>query len=161
VTFTQKPPLVMPVAGIVLLRCIISSMQPVLSHHSWRVVVIIGDLVVLSLVTLAGFAQHGTLQSSAGRLAITGASLVLAWFLVAPHLGVFDPRRMSDPRQLWRPFWAMVLAGPLAGWLRGALLNTPILPVFVMVLGGVSALSLLAWRTSWWAISRRKIVQHG
>jgi len=51
-----------------------------------------------------------------------------------------------DARQLWRPFWAMVLAAPLASWLRAVWLNAPILWLFVLVLGGFSALGILAWR---------------
>jgi ABC-type xylose transport system permease subunit len=40
----------------------------------------------------------------------------------------------------------MVLAAPMAGWMRGMILNAPILPLFVIILGGVSALGMLVWR---------------
>ena len=92
----------------------------------------------------------------------TYVPLCIAWLLVAPHLGVFDEARASDWRQLWRPFWAMVLAGPLAAWLRGAMLDAPIIPIFVVVIGGVSAASLLAWRAIYWlAVSRTKRWSYG
>jgi hypothetical protein len=57
----------------------------------------------------------------------------------------------------------MVLAGPLAAWMRGVLLgNAPILPVFVVVLGGVSALALLAWRALYcFTFARRSASQAG
>ncbi|HEY5669429.1 MAG TPA: DUF3054 domain-containing protein [Anaerolineales bacterium] len=118
--------------------------------------VLAGDVITLALVTLAGFARHDELDNANFRMLTTFIPLVLAWLLVAPHLAVFDLQRLSDPRQLWRPFWAMVLGAPFAGWLRGVMLNSPVLPIFVFVLGGVSALALLAWRSAYWLIFARR-----
>lgn len=131
---------------------------------AWRKLwlVFLGDVLTLALVTLLGFATHDTLQSAGWRLLTTFLPLLAAWLLVAPHLGVFDPERLADPRQLWRPFWAMVLAGPLAAWLRGVWLNAPIIPIFVVVLGGLTALALLTWRAVYlWLSGRRKQLAHG
>ncbi|MEW5869276.1 MAG: DUF3054 domain-containing protein [Chloroflexota bacterium] len=124
----------------------------------WKqyVVLLAGDVLTLALVTVAGFATHGTAGTAGLRMLTTFVPLVIAWLLVAPHLGVFDPANLAAPRQLWRPAWAMLLAGPLAAWLRGVALGTAILPVFVLVLSGVSALSLLAWRGLYCWISLRK-----
>ena len=85
----------------------------------------------------------------------TFVPLVIAWLLIAPHLRVFQDAVTSDWKELWRPFWAMVLAAPLAAWLRGVWLDAPILPIFVVVLGGVSALALLAWRALYWVWRNR------
>jgi hypothetical protein len=126
-----------------------------------QIILLAGDMLVLALVTLFGFARHGELASSGLRLLTTFIPLVVGWLLVAPFLGVFDPQRAANPRQLWRPFWAMVLAGPMAGWLRGVLLNEPIQPVFVFVLGGISALALLAWRSLYWLVISRKKPLYG
>jgi hypothetical protein len=120
------------------------------------VVLLAGDLFVFTLVTLFGFARHGELTAGGARLLTTFIPLVIAWLLVAPFLGVFELRRVADPRQLWRPFWAMLLAGPMAAWLRGVLLNEPIQPVFVAVLGGISALALLIWRSLYWLATVKK-----
>ena len=114
--------------------------------------VIAGDSITLALVTLVGFATHDELGTAGFRLLTTFIPLLVAWLLVAPHLGVFDPQRLREPLQLWRPFWAMILAAPLAGWLRGAWLNAPVIPIFVAVLGGVSALALLLWRSIYWLV---------
>jgi hypothetical protein len=126
-----------------------------------QTVLIIGDLLTLLLVTVAGFARHAELMTSGLRLLSTFIPLATAWFLVSPHLGVFDVDRVYDPKQLWRPFWAMVLAAPLAGWLRGVWLDAQILPVFVVVLGGISALSILIWRGIFFAAVARKQAAHG
>ena len=115
-----------------------------------------GDIVVLALVTVMGFASHGTASSAGARMLTTFLPLVVAWLLIAPFMGAYDLERVSDLRQIWRPFWAMVVAGPFAAWLRGVLLGTPILPIFVVVLGGFSALAILAWRAIYLWLSSRK-----
>jgi len=117
---------------------------------------LIGDIFVLGLVTLYGFASHDELGTAGSRMLTTFIPLVGAWILISPWLGVFKAEYAANPRQLWRPFWAMVLAGPMAAWLRGAWMQRPILPLFVVVLGGVSALALLAWRALYWIIFSRR-----
>jgi hypothetical protein len=117
--------------------------------------VLAGDFITLALVTLAGFATHNELGTAGFRLLTTFIPLLLAWLLVAPHLRAFDPGYFSQPAQLWRPFWAMVLAAPLAGWMRGVWLNAPVQPIFVLVLGGISSLALLAWRSIYWLLLTR------
>lgn len=110
------------------------------------VVLLLGDALTLALTTIFGFAFHEELGTFSTRMLATFIPLLAAWLLVAPHLGAYDLRRMGELGQLWRPFWAMVLAAPMAAWLRAVWLNAAILPVFVVVLGGISALALLLWR---------------
>jgi hypothetical protein len=124
-------------------------------------VLAVGDVVTLALVTLAGFATHNELESAGLRIFSTFVPLCIAWYLVAPHLRVYDWVDMADLRQLWRPLWAMVLAAPLAGWFRGAWLDMPIQPIFVAVLGGVSALAIFVWSLLYWGIFSRGRQSHG
>jgi hypothetical protein len=124
-------------------------------RHNRPEILIAGDLLVLALVTAYGFASHNELGSAGWRMLTTFLPLLAGWLLAALPLGALDPLRASDLRQLWRPFWAMILAGPLAACLRGVWLETPIQPVFVVVLGGVSALALLAWRLVFWMLISR------
>lgn len=118
--------------------------------------VLAGDIITLALVTLVGFATHNELGTAGFRLFTTFIPLLAAWLLVAPHLRAFDPWCLTHPAQLWRPLWAMILAAPLAGWLRGVWLNAPIQPVFVFVLGGVSSLALFVWRGFFWLVVARE-----
>jgi hypothetical protein len=111
-----------------------------------RIVLVVGDIVTLIIVTIIGFASHGTAGSAGIRMLTTFIPLAVAWFLIAPHLKVYEGNVANDWRQLWRPFWSMVLAAPMAGWMRGMILDAPILPLFVIILGGVSALGMLVWR---------------
>lgn len=128
--------------------------MPILSRQ--QLILAAGDIVTLGLVTVFGFASHGEAETAGVRMLTTFLPLVAAWLLVAPHLEVFEMQRVTDLRQLWRPFWAMVLAGPMAAWLRGVMLNAPILPIFVVVIGGVSAIALLAWRGLFWVTASWK-----
>ena len=116
---------------------------------------ILADVLVLGVVTVIGFASHGTVGTAGARMLTTFVPLVVAWFMVAPLLGAYDLGRAREALQLWRPFWAMVLAAPMAAWLRGVWLNAPIQPVFVAVLGGVGAVSLLAWRALYLFVRKR------
>jgi ABC-type xylose transport system permease subunit len=60
----------------------------------------------------------------------------------------------SNPKQLWRPVLAMLLAAPLAGLLRAMMLNSVVIPLFVLILGGSAALGMLVWRGLWWLLTR-------
>lgn len=114
-------------------------------------ILIMGDMLTLALITVFGFASHGSLGTAGTRMLTTFVPLLIAWLLIAPHLRVFQDATAINWKELWRPFWAMVLAAPLAAWIRGAWLATPILPVFVVVLGGSSAIALVVWRVVYWA----------
>jgi hypothetical protein len=126
------------------------------TSRTTQAILLAGDILILALVTLFGFATHNEAGTAGARMLTTFIPLCVAWLLVAPHLDVFDPDRAADLRQVWRPFWAMILAGPFAGWLRGVFLNAPILPVFVVVLGGFSALALLVWRAGYALFASRR-----
>lgn len=120
-----------------------------------------GDILVIALVTLVGFATHGELGTAGARMLTTFLPLAAAWFLVAPFLGAYDLERMRQPSQLWRPIWSVILATPLATWMRGAWLNAPILPLFVLILAGVSALGILVWRAIYTLVICWKMIPNG
>jgi hypothetical protein len=109
---------------------------------------ILGDVVALAATTLIGFANHREFVAAyLPRMLAAFLPLLAGWFLIAPWLGLFSQAVVSDPRQLWRPPLAMLLGAPIAGVLRGAMLGSAVLPVFVLVLGGSSGLVLLIWRS--------------
>jgi hypothetical protein len=119
-----------------------------------RTFLILGDLLVLAIVTVLGFASHGE-AGAVSRMLTTFTPLLVSWFLIAPWLGLFDQQTTNKPGQLWRPILAMLLAAPLAGWLRAVVLNTVVIPIFVAVLGVVSALGMLIWRAIWLWLGKR------
>ncbi len=116
-----------------------------------------GDVVVLTLVTLAGFATHNTLGTAGTRILTTFIPLLLAWLLIGSHVGVFDPEKTAAPRDLWRPFWAMILAAPLFGLIRAWMLGVDsISATFLVVMGGIGSLSIFAWRAVYVFLTARR-----
>jgi hypothetical protein len=117
---------------------------------------VLGDILALAVVTVIGFATHG--ESGPGylpRMLITFIPLAGSWFLSALWLGLFDPSLGASFKQLWRIPVAMLLAAPLAGVIRAALLGGTAIPVFVLVLGATSAAGLVIWRGGWMIFRRR------
>ena len=108
---------------------------------------ILGDIFVILAVTLIGFATHGELNTAfITRMSVLFFPLVIAWVLLSPWFGLFRPEITSNLKQVWRPALAMLFVAPLAAVLRGLILNAPIIPIFVVVLGVISALGMLFWR---------------
>ena len=117
---------------------------------------ILGDLLAIALVTVIGFATHGEAGLSfLPRMAAAFFPISLAWFALAPALGLFRVENVSEPKQLWRPVLAMLFSAPLAAVLRGLLLNVPIIPIFAVVLAATSAFGMLVWRAIYWILTRR------
>jgi hypothetical protein len=112
-------------------------------------VLVIGDSIVMGVITIIGFYSHGELDTaSLPRMMTTFLPLLSGWFLTAPWLGLFD---LQKPRfsYLWRVPLAMLLAAPLTTVLRAAVLNSSALPLFTLILGGSSMIGMLVWRALW------------
>ena len=110
-------------------------------------VLIVGDILAILVTTLIGFATHGELKSEfLIRMVAAIVPLTVAWFLIAPWLGLFQPEIISNPKQIWRPVLAMIFAAPLAVVFRGLILNSAILPIFAIVFGATSAFGMVLWR---------------
>ena len=108
---------------------------------------IAGDILALAIITVIGFASHGETDISfLPRMFTTFIPLAVSWFLLAPWLGLFNAQITSDPKQLWRPPLAMLLATPMTAILRAAMLSAVALPLFTLILGGSAALGILIWR---------------
>lgn len=132
-----------------------------MQNQANRFVLIAGDIITLAVVTVIGFASHGIANTAGARMLTTFIPLVVAWFLVAPFLNVYKSEYVLDGIQLWRPVWAMVLAAPMAAWLRGVMLSSPVLPIFVVILGGASVAGILIWRALFWLVANRLIKTNG
>ncbi len=110
-------------------------------------ILILGDILTIFIVTIIGFVSHGEAGLSfLPRMSAIFFPLVIAWFILAPFLGLFQGEIINNPKQLWRPVFAMIFVGPLATVLRGLILNAPIIPIFAVVLSATSAFGILSWR---------------
>ena len=120
-----------------------------------RSFLIIGDMLAIGLVTLLGFATHGeTDLSCLPRIAAAFFPLLIAWFLLAPWLGLFRDEIIHNAYQLWRPALTALFAAPFAAVLRGFMLNAPIIPIFAIVLGAASAFAMVVWRALYFLLNR-------
>lgn len=106
---------------------------------------IIGDAVVITALTVVGFAAHESLGQVA-RLVVTVSAFLVAWAFIAPWFGVFDSSTVSDPRKVWMVFLAWMAAAPFGAVLRGLILRIEIAPVFVLVMTIVTGAGLVLWR---------------
>ncbi len=115
----------------------------------------IGDFVVFLIVTIIGFANHNS-QFDLSRILANWIPLCLAWSMAAPLLGLWNPQQPSIVKNWWRFFWATVLSVPLAVVIRGFILNTPTIGIFVVVMVAMSTLGLFIWRFVLSLIHRNK-----
>ena len=117
----------------------------------------VGDGLALLAATWIGFLTHAESILST-RWLTTFLPLCLAWALVAPWLGLYRAEILSRPVQAWRAFLAMIIGGPLAAVVRSLMLNTPVLPIFAIVLSGSAGLAMMLWRLAWsWIVTRKKV----
>lgn len=133
-----------------------------LERISWhQIILLIGDCVVFAIVTVFGFANRKTLGTAGFRMLTTFIPVLIAWLLIAPHLSVYNIRVTNCGRDLWRPPWAMVLTAPMAAFLRGAWLATPIIPIFIVVIGAGNAIAILIWRVIFFLVISKLVSEHG
>jgi hypothetical protein len=122
-----------------------------------RSILVPGDILALFITTLVGFITHGEAGLAfLPRLLAAFVPLTIAWLLLAPWFGLFEPEITSNPKQLWRPVLAMIFAAPLAVIFRGLILNAPIIPIFAIVFGATSTLGLVIWRGIYFLLSRKQ-----
>ncbi|NIA26218.1 MAG: DUF3054 family protein [Gammaproteobacteria bacterium] len=110
-----------------------------------RVIAVIGDVIVLGVLTVAGFTMHETL-SDVPRLLVTVISFLVAWAWIAPWFGVYRDEVLADPKRIWRVLLAWVAAAPFGAVLRAFLLGLTVSPIFVVVMTVVTGAGLIVWR---------------
>lgn len=117
---------------------------------------ILGDLLAMAVVTLIGFATHGAAELSfLPRIAAVYFPLSVSWFLLASPLRLFKREIVSNPRELWRPAFAMLFAASFAAVLRGLILDSSIIPIFAVILSATSALGMFLWRSLYLLLIRK------
>jgi hypothetical protein len=124
------------------------------TRRSW--ILLIGDWLALGLFVLLGQLDHEVLQLP--RLLQTVAVFVAPWTVVALLLGAVrvEPQH-SAQAFLSRTLVAWLVAAPIALLLRALLLGqATIIVAFMLVTMGLGGLFLLAWRSAYVWIDRRR-----
>lgn len=116
-----------------------------------------GDILVLLLFTWVGERSHNLPGLDIRAVRTVAAPFMMAWFVIAPWLGLFRAEVSQSWRKLVPRLWlAWIITGPLGALLRSLFLGRPISeginPTFVLVTIGVAGLMMLAWRLGygWW-----------
>jgi len=125
------------------------------NQNDYSNLLIIGDFLTFLIVTLIGFANHNS-QFDLLRVLANWLPLCLAWGMAAPVLGLWNAKQLPLQKSWWRFIWAAILSVPLAVVIRGFILNTPTIGIFVLVMVAFSILGLLIWRLIWQLFLRRK-----
>jgi hypothetical protein len=121
-----------------------------------RSLILSGDTVVYVITTCLGFLSHGTLSANAwDRMLATFVPFLAAWLALAPWMGVYQREGFATVAGLGRAVLAVVFSAPMGGMLRGLWLDSPILPLFVLVMAGVAAGLMLLWRGFVFLLLRR------
>jgi hypothetical protein len=124
-----------------------------MTRRSLQTWLLVADILAVLVISLIGFLTHyGEIRG--WRWLSTFIPVLVAWFAIAPWLGVYQPSHARSWRSAWRAALAAFLSAPLAAWLRGAWLGAAVLPLFVLVLGLTNALGFLLWRLAWPFIAR-------
>lgn len=129
-------------------------MEPKTNHISSSL--IIGDFAAFLIITILGFANHNS-QFDLTRILANWIPLCLAWSMAAPLLGLWKPVQPSLLSSWWQIIWATVLSVPLAIVIRGFILKTPTIGIFVLVMIGTITLGLFIWRLIWYLIQKKQL----
>jgi cellulose synthase/poly-beta-1,6-N-acetylglucosamine synthase-like glycosyltransferase len=108
---------------------------------------IVGDVVVLTIITIIGFATHHTLDAY-WRMFITVLVTLIAWAVVAPWFDAFSTTTLTRPLSVWKILLATVVATPLAAFLRGWFLGIEVSSTFILTGIALNGLAMVIWRAA-------------
>lgn len=123
--------------------------------------IIIIDLFVIISLTLIGFISHGTLGQGLWHVLSTLVPIVLGWWLSSWLTQLYQIEKGNLWDMVIKPLLVVVLAYPLALWVRALISKSVVIPVFVLVMIGVTWGGLLIWRLGLWLWWRKSGDVHG
>lgn len=110
------------------------------------IVLLIDDAVAIFAITFIGLNFHNMEAVLFERLPYTAVPYIAAWVAAAAALQLYDVKLATRPAELWRVVAAAAVAALPAAALRSLLLGTPLVPIFVVVMGLAVAVGLLISR---------------
>jgi len=113
-------------------------------------VLALGDMLAFLAFAAIGRGSHGEATGLAAipQVILTAAPFAIAWFIVAPFVGVYRRELLADPRKMAaRTLLGWVLSWPVAMALRGIFVDHAVPPwTFAVIALVVNAAFLLIWR---------------
>ena len=118
---------------------------------------ILGDTVVLALVTMYGITSHELEGSAAEVFSRTFLPWFSAWFIMGSFAGLFPTDSESLQINIFRPFFGMILASPFAALMRAFILGANIIPIFIVAFGGICAIAMAVWRAFYFGVVIKRL----
>lgn len=115
-------------------------------------------MITFALVTLIGFISHNeSVISYLPRFLAALIPLVISWFILTFWLGLLNQETVTEIKKLLYIPLAMLFVIPFAAFLRGLVLNSPILPIFIIAFYATNTIGMLIWRGIYIFIAKRTI----
>lgn len=119
-------------------------------------ILILGDIITLALVTFIGFVSHGEIDSSyLPRFFAACIPLLVAWFGFTHWVKLLDEETVIEPKNLYCIPLALIFVIPLAAFLRGLILHSPIQPSFVIAFYAANTIGMSVWRIIYIFIAKK------
>ena len=120
------------------------------STPQYIAVLALGDTLAFLVFAAIGRGSHGEATGLAAipQVILTAAPFAIAWFIVAPFVGVYRRELVANPRKMAvRTLVGWVLSWPVAMALRGIFVDHAVPPwTFAVIALVVNAAFLLIWR---------------
>jgi hypothetical protein len=111
--------------------------------------IIVGDAIVLLLVTIYGFVSHYGVSFDVNKIFSSFIPWWGVWTIFAIYLDLYDDRIILDAKSFWRIIVAIIITAPIATLLRNFWLTGsfgPFEPFFMIMFGSTATAALIAWR---------------
>lgn len=108
---------------------------------------LVDDAVSIFIVTFLGISFHQMDAILWERLPFTFIPFYVCWLIAAAALQLYQPQTAGDWKQIWRVPAAAAIAALPGAALRSLWLATPLVPIFVLVMGAALAVVLLISRS--------------
>lgn len=111
------------------------------------IVLLIDDALAIFGVTFIGLSFHQMDGMWMERLPYTFIPYFVTWVIAAAALQLYSSSVATQPGQLWRVLVGAAVAALPAAALRSLWLGTPMVPMFVLIMGVTVAVGLLITRS--------------
>lgn len=125
------------------------------------ILLLVDDAVSIFLVTFLGIGFHQMGALFWERLPYTFIPFYICWVIAAGALQLYQTQTSGQCKQFWRVPVAAAIAALPAAALRALWLGTPLVPIFVVVMGAALALVLLVSRSIYIFAFGSRYRQHG
>jgi hypothetical protein len=128
-------------------------------RYLW-IILLVDDAFAIFAVTFIGLSFHQMDGMWLERMPYTFIPYFVTWVIAAAGLQLYSNAVATQPSQLWRVLVGAAIAALPASALRSLWLGTPLVPMFVLIMGVTVAVGLLLTRSIYAFIFGRQWQTH-